>query len=68
MPLIRFLIRTEIQASNYAEGQVVLLPNDLAADVVSSGCGEEAPDETIFVEHVNRIVPDAGGFSEEALG
>jgi hypothetical protein len=58
MPLIRLLAPTKIQASTYAEGQVVLFPNDLAADVLSSGFGEAVEDAPVFVEHINRIEPD----------
>ena len=55
MPLIRLLSPTKIQASTYAEGQVVLFPNDLAADVLSSGFGEEVQEASVFVEHINLI-------------
>ena len=58
MPLIRLLQQTKIQAATYAEGQVVLFPNDLAADVLSAGYGEEVQEAPVFVEHVNRIEPD----------
>ena len=58
MPLIRLLHPTKIQAATYAEGQVVLFPNDLAADVISAGFGEEVEEAPVFVEHVNRIEPD----------
>jgi hypothetical protein len=68
MPLIRLLSPTKIQASTYAEGQVVLFPNDLAADIISSGFGETAEDETIFVEHINRIEPDSDLPLEELPG
>lgn len=57
MPLIRLLQPTKIQAATYAEGQVVLFPNDLAADVVSAGFGEEVQGAPVFVEHINRIEP-----------
>lgn len=60
MPLIRFLQSTKIQAAAYAEGQVVLFPNDLAADVISAGFGEEVQEAPVFVEHINRIEPDPG--------
>lgn len=58
MPLIRLLQPTRIQASTYAEGQVVLFPNDLASDVLSSGFGEEVQEAPVFVEHINRIEGD----------
>lgn len=57
MPLIRLLQPTKIQAATYAEGQVVLFPNDLAADVLSAGYGEEVQEAPVFVEHINRIEP-----------
>ena len=59
MPLIHLLQPAKIQAATYAEGQVVLFPNDLAADVVSAGYGEEVPEAPVFVEHINRIEPAA---------
>lgn len=58
MPLIRLLAAAQIQASTYAEGQVVLFPNDLASDVISAGFGEEVQEAPVFVEHINRIEPD----------
>ena len=68
MPLIRLLAPTKIQASTYAEGQVVLFPNDLAADVLSSGFGEAVEDASVFVEHINRIEPDPDLPLEELPG
>lgn len=68
MPLIRLLTPTKIQASSYAEGQVVLFPNDLAADVLSSGFGEEVQEAPVFVEHINRIEPDSDTQPEELPG
>ena len=65
MPIIRFLTRVKIQAFIYGEGQVVLFPNDLAGDIISSGFGEIAEDETCFVEHINRIEPDPNLPQEE---
>ncbi len=68
MPLIRFFASTKIQASIYAEGQVVLFANDLAADVLSAGVGEEVEDAPVFVEHINRIEPDTDVPVEELPG
>lgn len=68
MPLIRFLAPTKIQASTYAEGQVVLFANDLAADVLSAGFGEEVEEAPVFVEHINRIEPDTDIPVEELPG
>jgi hypothetical protein len=68
VPLIRLLAPTKIQASTYAEGQVVLFPNDLAADMLSSGFGEAVEDAPVFVEHINRIEPDPDLPPEELPG
>lgn len=68
MPLIRLLQPTKIQAATYAEGQVVMFPNDLAADVLSAGFGEEVQEAPVFVEHINRIEPDPDLPLEELPG
>ena len=68
MPLIRLLAPTKIQATTYAEGQVVLFPSDLAADVLSAGFGEEIQEASVFVEHINRIEPDLDTPPEELPG
>ena len=68
MPLIRLLAPTKIQATAYAEGQVVLFPNDLAADVLSAGFGETVEAAAVFVEHINRIELDIEIPSEELPG
>jgi len=68
MPLIRLLQPTKIQAATYAEGQVVLFPNDLAADVLSAGFGEEVEEAPVFVEHINRIEPDPAVPPEDLPG
>lgn len=60
MPLVRLLALAKIQAATYAEGQVVLFPNDLAADVLSAGLGEVVQEAPVFVEHINRIESDSG--------
>ena len=65
MPIIRLLAPTKIQASTYAEGQVVLFPNDLAANVLSSGFGEAVEDAPVFVEHINRIEPNPDIYPEK---
>ena len=68
MPLIRLLQPTKIQASTYAEGQVVMFTNDLATDVISAGFGEEVQEAAVFVEHINRIELDIEIPSEELPG
>lgn len=65
MPLIRLLADAKIQAAIYAEGQVVLFPNDLAADVLSAGFGEEVDQAPVFVEHINRIEPNSENQPED---